>query len=170
MSKAYNNIDDIKRKLREIKKYEIKLRSGNPTYAYKEGVHMDIHNSSVKQKNSTGMKLVWNKFFDLKNSTNKVARYTLDEMSLMTKNELIDIIEEYYYYLYFYYYKEKGIADYSLIDVDILTELGLPFDSDYDDVIRSFKNHVKAYHPDNGGDVSKFIKIMESYERFKAGL
>lgn len=48
MSKAYKSIDDLKRKLREIKKFEHKIRSEN--------------------NGSSEPDLVWNKFFDLKNN------------------------------------------------------------------------------------------------------
>ena len=143
MSKPYKNIDDLKRKLREIKRFELKIRSDNRD-------------------------LVWNKFFSLKNSANKDVKYTFDTLSLMNKEELAAIIEEYFYHVYYWYYKERGMVDNSFIDIDILTELGLPIDSDYNDVIRTFKEKVKTYHPDNGGDVGKFLAIMESYNKFKA--
>lgn len=143
MSKPYKNSDDLKRKLREIKRFELKIRSDNRD-------------------------LVWNKFFSLKNSANKDVKYTFDTLSLMTKEELAAIIEEYFYHVYYWYYKERGMVDNSFIDIDILTELGLPIDSDYNDVIRTFREKVKTYHPDNGGDVGKFLAIMESYNKFKA--
>ncbi|TAH68652.1 MAG: J domain-containing protein [Anaerolineaceae bacterium] len=169
MSKTYKNSDDIKRKLREIKKFEIKLRSNN---LYSNNLYMqkNINKSSASSRGSSRIELVWNKFFDLKNSFNKDVKYTIDELSLMTKEEFLDIIEEYFYHVYYWYYKERGIADNSLIDIDILTELGLPMDSNYDDVIKAFRDHVKAYHPDNGGDVSKFLKVMESYNKFRADM
>jgi hypothetical protein len=143
MSKPYKNSDDLKRKLREIKRFELKIRSDNRD-------------------------LVWNKFFSLKNSANKDVKYTFDTLSLMNKEELAAIIEEYFYHVYYWYYKERGMVDNSFIDIDILTELGLPIDSDYNDVIRTFREKVKTYHPDNGGDVGKFLAIMESYNKFKA--
>ena len=143
MPKPYKNSDEIKRKLREIKKQEIKIRSDS-------------------------RELVWNKFFNLKGSSNKDAKYTIEELSLMNKDEFSDIIEEYFYHVYYWYYKERGIADNSFLDIDILTELGLPMDSNYDDVIKSFREQVKAYHPDNGGDVGKFLEIMESFNKFRA--
>ena len=143
MSKPYKNSDDLKRKLREIKRFELKIRSDNRD-------------------------LVWNKFFSLKNSANKDVKYTFDTLSLMTKEELAAIIEEYFYHVYYWYYKERGMVDNSFIDIDILTELGLPINSDYNDVIRTFREKVKSYHPDNGGDVDKFLAIMESYNKFKA--
>lgn len=147
MPKSYKKSDDIKRKLREIKKFEIKIRSD--------------------KSNSHNNDLVWNKFFHLKSSINKHAKYSLEDLSFMTKDEFAAIIEEYFYHVYYRYYKERGMADDSFIDVDILSNLGLPMDSDYDDVIRSFRDHIKAYHPDNGGDVGKFLEIMDSYNNFR---
>ena len=151
MSKDYKSIDDLKRKLREIKKFEHKIRSEN--------------------NGSSEPDLVWNKFFDLKNNPKKDVKYSLDILTLMSKEEFEDAIEEYFYHVFYWYYKERGLADSSFIDIDILTELGLPMDADYGDVIRSFRERVKAYHPDNdGGDAAKFREIMECYSNFKAGL
>lgn len=148
MPGAYKNSDDIKRKLREIKKLELKIRSDNCA--------------------SHNIELVWNNFFDLKDKSNTNVRYTIDMLSSMTRDEFADVIKEFFYYVYYRYYKERGIADNSFIDVNILTRLGLPIDSSYEDVIRAFREHVKAYHPDNGGDVGKFLDIMDSYNRFRA--
>jgi hypothetical protein len=156
MTTPYKNRDEIKRKLREIKKLEIKIRSNN----------LKSHKASTFHKN--GIELVWNRFFYLKDSSDKDVKYTLDMLSLMTKEKFADVIEEYFYHVYYWYYKERGIADNSFIDIDILTELGLPMDSNYDDVIKSFRERVKAYHPDNGGDVGKFLDIMESFNKFRA--
>lgn len=167
MPKHYKSSDEIKHKLREIKKIEIKIRSDNNNiHNYNFGKNVHIASASHKRKRE----LVWNKFFDLKDSSNKNARYTLKDLSLMTKEEFTDVIEEYFYHVYYWYYKERGIADNSFIDIDILTELGLPMDSSYDDVIRTFREQVKTYHPDNGGDVGKFLEIMESYNKFRADI
>ena len=155
MANPYKNVDDIKRKLRELKKLESKIHSYN----------LQPDKKSATYKNSSD--LVWNKFFDLKNSSDKEAKYSIDELSLMTKVEFTGIINEYFYHVYYWFYKERGIADNSLINIDILTELGLPLDSAYEDVLRAFREHVKAYHPDNGGDVTKFLEIMESYNKFR---
>lgn len=147
MPGAYKSRDDIKRKLREIKRFELKVRSDN----YK----------------SYNIDLVWDKFFDLKDYSNKNVRYTIDKLSLMTKEEFADVIKEYFYQVYCRFYSERGMADTTFIDIDILNKLGLSMDSGYDDVIKAFREHVKDYHPDNGGDVDKFLEIMDSYNRFR---
>lgn len=163
-SKRY---DEIKRKVRELKKSELRIRTNNfSSHSYdKQGRINEFGTTYVGAHNNPD--LVWNKFFDLKEGSEKNIRYTIEQLYNMTKDEFKNIIDEYFYHVYYWYYKESGLADNSLINIDILTELGLPMDSDYDDVIRGFKEHVKAYHPDNGGDVNKFLEIMESYNNFR---
>lgn len=169
MTRAYKNIDDLKRKLREIKKFELKIRSEIPGAYYSDSQDYTCRPYS-SDNDVSDADLVWGKFFDLKNSSNKNVKYTLNKLLLMTKEEFSEVIEEYFYHVFYRYYKEKGLADSSFIDIDILTELGLPMNAGYDDVIRSFRVRVKAYHPDNGGDSAKFIELMERYNRFRAGI
>ena len=85
----------------------------------------------------------------------------------MTKDEFKDVISEYFYYVYFSCYKENELQDYSIIDTEILMQLGLPIYADDVEIKRKFREFAKTYHPDNGGDSSKFIEIMEKYKNFK---
>ena len=151
--------DEIKRKLRELKKLEMKLRSSN----------FDLQkNSKNSLREAENTELVWNKFFDLKNETAKNVKYSIMELSEMTKDEFKDVITEYFYYVYYCFYKESGLIDYSTIDAEILTQLGLPIYADNTEIKRKFRELAKTYHPDNGGDSAKFIEIMEQYKNFKS--
>lgn len=147
--------DEIKRKLRELKKLEIKIRSNN----------FDKQKDNKKSlRECQNIELVWNKFFDLKNEIVKNVKYSVMELSEMTKDEFKDVITEYFYYVYYCCYKESELPDYSKIDIEILTQLGLPIYADNSEIKRKIRELVKTYHPDNGGDSSKFIEIMKLYK------
>lgn len=48
----------------------------------------------------------------------------------MTKDEFKNVINEYFCYVYYCCYKESGLKDDSIIDVEILTQLGLQINTD----------------------------------------
>lgn len=150
--------DDIKRKLREIKKLEMKIRSTN-FYLQK--------NNKKSLGEFENIELVWNKFFDLKNETAKNVKYSIMVLSKMTKDEFKDVISEYFYYVFYTSYKESEFSDYPIIDPEILIQLGLPIYADNADIKRRFREFAKTYHPDNGGDSARFIEMMEKYKNLK---
>ncbi|NLJ96760.1 MAG: J domain-containing protein [Clostridiales bacterium] len=167
MSLHSKKCDDIKRTIRNLKKFEIKIRSNSLSSNHYNYEEMIYHPKKVYNRPLSNKELIWNKFFDLKEGSNTDAKYTLERLALMTKDEFKDVIEEFFYHVYYWFYTERGLSDKSFIDLDLLTRLELPLDSNYDDVIRQFKERVKEYHPDNGGDADKFLDIMENYKRFK---
>lgn len=57
--------------------------------------------------------------------------------------------------------KKSGLTVYSIIDTEILTQLGLPIYADNVEIKKKFRELAKTYHSDNGGDSAKFIEIME---------
>lgn len=148
--------DELKRKLRELKKLEVKIRSNS-----------DSQKNRKKLKELENSDLIWNKFFDLKDDTSRNVKYSIMELAEMTKEEFKDVISEYFYYVYYSYAKESNLSDYSSIDQDTLIQLGLPIYADYDEVKRKFRELAKTNHPDNGGDSAKFIELMEKYKNFK---
>jgi len=154
------NIEDLKRKLRALKKFEIKIRFGNIP-------NNMLYNYKPLNNRNANPDLVWTKFFDLKDSTTSNVKYNIKKLASMTKDEIKNVINEYFYHMFYCYCKENGYTDKTLIDIGLLTSLGLPYDSDYEDVIKKFKELIKTYHPDNGGDSGKFLEIMESYNRLK---
>lgn len=158
MPQDKSKYDDIKRKLRELKKLEMKIRSTN----------FDLQKNSKKSfREFENTELVWNKFFDLKNETTKNVKCSIMELSKMTKDEFKDVISEYFYYVFYSSYKESDLSDYSIIDTEILIQLGLPIYADNADIKRRFREFAKTYHPDNGGDSDKFIEMMEKYKNFR---
>lgn len=153
------NCDEIKRKLRELKKLEIKLCPYN----------LEAQKSSMKSRNEHhAAELVWNKFFDLKDDCSKNVKYAISRLLLMNKEEFKKVINEYLYYVYYHYYIESEITDNTYIDPELFTQLGLPMNSNINDVKRKLRELAKTYHPDNGGDSSKFIEIIEKYKSIKS--
>lgn len=153
MPQAYKNDDEIKRKLRELKKLEMKVRLNS--------LELQI-NSKKSFRDSPNIKLVWDNFFDLKGESTKAVKYTINQLSLMTKEEFKDVINEYFYHVYYWCYKESGFIDNYIVDSEILTQLGLPI-TDTSEIKKKFRELAKIYHPDNGGDGNKFNALMEEY-------
>lgn len=149
--------DEIKRKLRELKKLEIRIRSNN----------LDFKTNSKHLKEFNHSELIWNNFFDLKNETTKNVKYSITQLLKMTKAEFKDVITEYFYCVYYSFYKESELTDYSRIDIEILSQLGLPIYADTAEIKRKFRELAKTYHPDNGGDSEKFIEIIDKYKNLR---
>jgi hypothetical protein len=156
MYDCYGNYDEIKRKIRKLKKLEIKIRFSNTNYSDNK---QDLF---VKPKSAD---LVWDEFFDLHEEWTKKAKYPIRSLAEMNKDEFRDVVSEYFYYVYYKFYKENGITDISLYDPEILKQMGLPVDVDSSGIKKKFRELAKKYHPDTGGDSTKFIELMENYKR-----
>jgi hypothetical protein len=139
-------LDEIKRKLRELKKLELKIRF-----------------NGVKPP---GRSLVWDRFFDLRESGTGKARYSLRELASMDHESYREVINDFFSLVYYEFYRENGLAGIRKIyDPDLLSKLGLMFDADQDDIKRRFRELAKKYHPDVGGDAAMFIELMENYRK-----
>lgn len=158
MSRLYNKDDDMKQKLRKLKKLEIKIRSNIFDSYEKERISLN----QLENEN-----LVWNTFFNLKPKSAKTVKYSMENLLSMSKDEFKDVISEYFYYVYYHCYKERGLASNPIIDEDILIQLGLPIYADSLEIKRRFRELAKIYHPDNGGDGSKFIELIETFSNWK---
>lgn len=152
---VYKNNDEIKRKLRGLKKLEMKVRLNS----------LEL-NSKKSFRNSKNIELVWDKFFDLKGESTKAVKYTINQLSLMTKVEFKDVINDYFYHVYYWCYKESGFIDNYIVDSEILTQLGLPI-IETSEIKKKFRELAKIYHPDNGGDSDKFNTLMKQYRDSK---
>ncbi len=147
MYQVYQKQDEMKRKLRELKKLEMKIRPG-----------------VTKGLPGKNKELVWDKFFDLKEEGKQNVKYPIHRLISLTKDEFKDVVNEYFYHVYYWFCQEFGITGTSSADIETLTRLGLPIDADSDEIRRRFRELAKIYHPDNGGDSDKFIEIMEKYK------
>lgn len=155
MSRLYNKDDDMKQKLRKLKKLEIKIRSNSSS-----------HKKGMESLNQLENDLIWNTFFNLKSESGKTVKYTMENLLSMSKDEFKEVISEYFYYVYYYCYKERGLEDNPIIDEDILIQLGLPIYANASEIKRKFRELAKIHHPDNGGDNSKFIELIEKFSNW----
>lgn len=140
------NFDELKKKLRELKKFEIETR--------------------FKGKQLNGKEdLVWSKFFSTRSEYDTSAKYPMNYLILIDKEELKRIFSEFFCMVYFRYYQENGISLKNLYSPELLDMFGLPADSTLNDIKRRFRELAKQYHPDCGGDSEKFIEMLEVYRK-----
>lgn len=158
MTWNYSFYDEIKRKIRKLKKLEIKIRFGYSTFKDYDR-DLDLY---IKQN---GSGFVWDEFFDLHEVCKNNVKYSLYDLAGMNKDEFKNVINEYFFNVYYRYYKENGMVNFNLFDPDILLQLGLPFDADMNMIKKRFRELAKKYHPDMGGDSEKFIELMENYRK-----
>ena len=140
------DVDEIKRRLRQLKKIELKIRFDS------------VSRSSASQ-------LVWDSFFNLSGA--KSGGYTPMYLSQMDREAFSAVIDEYYYRVYYQLYKDNGLGyDVTrLYAPELLSQLGLPSNADYEAIKKRFRQLALKYHPDTGGDAGEFIKMMDSYKK-----
>ena len=51
----------------------------------------------------------------------------------------------------------------------MLAQMGLRYDADNNAVKKKFRELAKKYHPDMGGESTKFIEMMEQYRKLIDG-
>lgn len=146
--------DEIKQKIRKLKKLEIRIRFGA------SGFSQQGFSDSIKY-----VQLVWDEFFDLNDCYKGKAKYALYTLTGLEKNELKEIISEFFFHVYYRYYKENGIVSADLFSPGLLAQFGLPYDADRNAIKKRFRELAKKYHPDTGGDSEKFIELMENYRK-----
>lgn len=146
-------IDEIKRKLRSLKKLEIKIRFGSTFYTEKPA------------KKLLKVSLVWDEFFDINDITGKKARYSLADIAAKSREDFKNIVNEFFFSVYYKYYMENGLTNINLYDPEILKWMELPQDAGLEEIKKRFRELAKKYHPDMGGDSSRFIELMENYKK-----
>jgi hypothetical protein len=144
------SIAQLKRKLRQLKRLEIKIR---------------FRGASVPQ----GRTLVWDEFFSTKAVQDPGARYPLHLLLQMGREERKEVFGEYFYRVYFRYFREHGLTPADVYDPALLSLLGLPPHAGLRDIKKRFRELAKRYHPDLGGDSAQFIALVETYERLTEG-
>ncbi len=150
-------IDETKRKLRKLKKLEIKIRFGSSNNAVNLNADSIMHSGRFK--------LVWDDFFSLGGREQAAVKYRLEEVAAMNRNEYKNLLDEFFFNVYYRYYNENGIMAAQLYDPELLGWMGLAPDASATDIKRRFRELAKKYHPDSGGDQSKFIELMENYHK-----
>ena len=135
---------ELKRKIRKLKQFEITVRAQN----------------NMSESNP----LVWDKFFDLRETGTSTAIYPLSELTAKDKNEYKAIIDEFFARVYYELYIYNGFIDAPIYDTSLLEQLGLPPIADQQTVKKRFRDLAKEHHPDKGGDPEKFITLMSIYK------
>lgn len=168
MYESHEHLSEIKRKLRDLKKLELKIRFGDAFYA-----------ANIKGKSHerpAGIPLIWDGFFEvsdkpvreeaaLAGAGKRKARYSLGEIASMSREEYRNVIDEFFFNVYYKYYTENGITGARLYDPEILGRMGLSADAGSEDIKRRFRELAKKYHPDVGGSEAVFIELMENYRK-----
>lgn len=167
-----DHMDDIKRKLRSLKKLEIKIRFGGAFHAVNFDVPSGKHRPESSGKNGfypsrkpDKVLLVWDDLFCLDGGSSRKAKYSLEEIASMDKEEYKNAVDEFFFRVYYKYYTENGITGSNLYNPDILSWMGLPPDAGSEEIKKKFRELAKKYHPDTGGDESKFIELMDKYQK-----
>lgn len=137
--------EEIKHRLRKLKKLEISLR---------------FHRK--EQPNPT---LIWDSFFDLHDGKAGKVKYTPETLAAMTREEYKAATGEYLSFLYNAIYSINTAQDLADTDPQTLFKTGLPADADEKEIKRRFRELAKIYHPDTGGDSIKFTELMEVYKK-----
>ncbi|MBN2878701.1 MAG: DnaJ domain-containing protein [Clostridia bacterium] len=144
-------IIEIKKTLRSLKKAEIRIRC------------IDCPECGDKRES-----LVWDEFFDIKDSCKKPARYTLMQLAEMEKQGFKKAIEEFYWNVYYRLYKESYLEGGEVNSAQLLYRLGLPEYADIADIKSRFRELSRKYHPDAGGTEEEFIELYNIYEELKS--
>lgn len=156
MTVSQTKIDEIKHRIRQLKKLECKIRFGkNDAFA----------RNPAMLENGRPVRLVWDEYFILNNKTSAKAQYDLNRLAGMTPDEFNEVISAFFWSVYYRYYQENGIMNQSIYDPAILAKFGLPGDADSTAVKKRFRELAKRYHPDTGGDSARFIEMIENYRQ-----
>lgn len=139
-------VDELKRKLRQLKKFEAQVRFKNLQSTHRE-------------------QYIWNEYFSTNDEINASVKYNMKNLCHMNHERLKEVFDEYFYHVYFQYYKDNGITAEGMYDIDLLSSLGLPLDSSMETIKSKFRELAKKYHPDLGGDSSKFIELVNTYKK-----
>ena len=140
------DIDQLKHKLRDLKKVEESIRFGN------------------ESESSTKI-YVWDRYFCTKSFNELTVKYPLWKIFKFDKKELKEVFNEYFYSIYFQKYKENELNFDDINDPNMLSVLGLHPGASVDDVKKRFRELAKKYHPDHGGESEKMIDLLDAYHK-----
>jgi DnaJ domain len=141
-------VDQLKRKLRQLKQLELTIRFG-------------------RQPVPEHPTLLWDAFFSTKVTDSASVKYPLSRLLQLERDELKAVIDEYFFRLYFENYQDQGLTQVDVYDPQLLALLGLPPYAGIAEIKQRFRALAQRYHPDHGGDTERFIELVTIYERLK---
>src|SRR5438105_1547649 len=136
-----SSVDQLKRKLRQLKKLEFATRFKNLPVA-------------------GNRKLIWDAFFSTKTEADLSVKYPLNHLLKLDHQALKQVFEEYFYRIYFQNYQERGLTTADLYDPALLSLLGLPAYASAQELKSRFRELAKRYHPDCGGDSENWLRAF----------
>lgn len=140
------DIDELKRKLRELKKVEDRIRFG----------HLAV---------VTSKKYIWDDYFSTKSVNDLTVKYPIWKLQKFDKQALKEAIEEYFYAVFFQKYKDDGLSLNEMQDPRVLSYFGLSSGATIDEIKSRFRELAKKYHPDHGGSNEKMAEVLEQYHK-----
>lgn len=140
------DVDELKHKLRELKRVEDRLRFGY-------------------YSNTAAKKYVWEDYFSTKSVNDLMVKYPLWKLLKLDKQALKEVFEQYFYSVYFQKYKDEGLSFDEIQDPGVLSYFGLTPGASVDEIKSRFRELAKKYHPDRGGSSEKMIEVLEAYHK-----
>jgi hypothetical protein len=142
--------DQLKRRLRHLKRLEARLRFPD-------------------RPRPPHSRLVWDALFSTQETAAAPVKYPLPALLALSPAELQDVIAEYFYRVVYQACREAGLAGpgFGVYDPQALALLGLPPQAGPDEVKQRFRELARRHHPDAGGDSERFIELMSAYDRLR---
>lgn len=139
-------LDELKRKLRSMKKLETTIRFSNRPLTGRE-------------------QFVWDRFFSTKKDEDTQVKYNMKKLLGMSRENIKEVFDEFFYHVYFQYYRENRITIVDIYDPTLLSMLGLSEGVTIEDIKKRFRELALKYHPDKGGDSERFMEILDTYKK-----
>ena len=136
----------MKQKLRQLKRLELRVRFGN-----------------VEAGQAAQAPLLWDDFF--REAGDKRPKYPSGFLKIMDHETRKRIFAEYLYAVYYQSFKETGMFIGEIFDPAKLASFDLPPEASAQDIKRRFRELAKTHHPDRGGSHEAMIALLEEYNR-----
>ena len=141
----------LKKKLRDLKKQEIRIRFPN-------GLP------------DPPPRLIWDDFFiPISNFSGDNEERSTGKLQKLTSQERKRVFDEFFVRVYVTFFEENGLFQNEFYKPDLLDLFDLPADADLSAIKRRFRELAKEFHPDRGGDPAKMRELLEVYHSLTSG-